>query len=379
MSDGTFDPNDFLGSLDNDPLAFTAPPVKETTLTDDEKKSVIDSWNSGISDLKTIIQKACGDGVDGRSFKGKAVKAYLAQQNLKARPSQVYAKREAIELTEANKEFIANNAANMKPLEITRVLFDDGMLSPLSLEFRKVKEYYDTLDGKVKALSDDENTGDYNPPRNEAQALARVNRYVLDGMDATKLTPRNRECIQKMIRFMHTHRFIFEMNLLPKKSERELFESSFVRFIYDKPDLTEEEIDLYLNQCSDIVGYQRMQAELVMLIDARQNMMEVDQKMPMALVDAIGKLRSDMDDNFKRQKNTLNDLNGKRSSRLDKINSSSESVIKLIEAFRDETQRQHIIRVLENRKNAVESEIKRLETVEDLHFHLYGAAKEEVK
>lgn len=376
-----FNPDDFANTLDSpvpiDP--FDDPKAVTGLLSDDEKRRAIECWNSGAVSLKKIIQYACGDGLDGRSFKGVAIKKYLADQNLKANPAHVHIKKmDSFVLTEANQEFIANNAGSMKPLEITKLLFNDSSLTPLSSQFRVVKIYYDGLDTSVKAQTDDENTTEYNPPRNQTQALARVNRYVLEAIDPEKITPRNKECLQRLIRFMHTHRFIFEMRNLPLNSERALFESSFVRFTNDKPDLTEEEIDLYLNQCSDIVAYQRMQRELVVLTKACSDTMEADQKVPMALVEAVGKLRGDIHASSQRQKTTLNDLNGKRAGRLDKVNASNESVLKLIEAFRDETQRGHILRVIENRQNEVRAEVKRLETVDELHAHLFGVAEREV-
>lgn len=383
MPDATFDPDDFLSSVQNttdaDPLAdIPTILVDDSILSDDEKRKAVEAWNSGTSDLKALIVAACGPGFDGRSKKGMAVKKYLADQNLKARPAHVYLKKtSSVVLSESNKEFIANNASAMKPLEITRLLFDDGMLTPLSSEFRVVKEYYDSLDQKLKALTEDENVKDYNPPKTEQQALSRINRYVFEAIDPEKMTPRHRECIQKLIRFMHTHRYLFEMRNLPLISERELFESSFVRFVHDKPDLTEEEIDLYLNECSDIVAYQRMQKELVLLTDACREAMESDQKVPMALVEAIGKLRGNMDDNFKRQKATLNDLNGKRASRLDKINANSESVLKLVEAFRSEQSRNLINQMAEIRKEELKNEVKRLESIDDLKFQLWGLSREE--
>lgn len=380
-----FDADDFVASVTNapdtntdDPFGDAPAPKDNEILSADEKRKAIDAWNSGVSDLKALIQAACGDGYDGRSKKGMAIKKFLADQNLKARPAQVYVKKSnQVVLSEANKEFIANNAGAMKPLEMTKAIFDDGMLTPLSSEFRVVKEYYDSLDNKVKAQSDDENVKDYNPPKNETQALARINRYVFEALDPTRLTKHNKDCIQKLIRFMHTHRYLFQMNSLKLNSERELFESSFVRFVYDKPDLTEEEIDLYINQCSDLIEWERMNKEMIELTEASRATREEEQKIPMALVEAIGKLGGRMDENRKRQKATLNDLNGKRANRLDKIQSNSESVLKLVEACLEEQSRIRVLALMEKRKDEVRKEADRLEGLDDLEFQLFGGTKEE--
>jgi hypothetical protein len=351
---------------------------EEYVLSDREKGDVVKAWKEGIDDLKKIIEAACGAGYDGRSHQGLAVKRFLAEMNMEARPAQVFKKRVAPVLTEENREFIANNATEMKPLEMVRIIFRNPSISPLNAEFKLVKEYYDSLDNKLKAQTPDEDVKEYTPPKTEINAIARVNKYAYQAYDPEKLTPRHKEALVRMIKYMHTHRFLSEIRNLQKNSERVLFESSFVRFIYDKPDLTEEEIDLYLNQCSDVVSYQRMREEDSALCQARDEEMATNNKIPMALVEAIGKLRSDMDANFKRQKSNLNDLNGRRRDRLDKIGSNNESVLKLIEAFRDEQQRGRILKIMQKRKEDVKNEVERLETLEDLKFSLFGATREEL-
>lgn len=368
-------------SLDDDDFLTTPLKVDSDsgiTFTNEMKAKVLDAWNNGVSDLKTLIQSAFGAGYDGRSKQGMEVKKFLAEQNLKARPAHVQiSKTGLIKLTEANKELIANSAKTTKPLEITKLVFNNPMLTALSAEFRVVKEYYDSLDPKLRG-GEDESLDDYRPPKTEQQSISRINRYVFEAIDVNKISPRQREGAQRLIKFMHTHRYLFEMNNLPLNSERELFESSFVRFVFDKPDLTEEEIDLYLNQCSDIVSYQRMQKELVDLTSAAKTTMESEQKVPMALVEAIGKLRGNMDDNFKRQKTTLNDLNGKRANRLDKLGSNADNMLKLVEAFRNEENRLRVVKLMEMRSEQVAKEADRLESLDDLRFQLWGARKGEV-
>jgi hypothetical protein len=63
---------------------------------------------------------------------------------------------------------------------------------------------------------------------------------------------------------------------------------------------------------------------------------------------------------------------------LDKINSNNESVLKLVEAFREEASRNRILQVVEARKKEVDEEITRLESIDDLKFQLWGASRLEV-
>ena len=47
--------------------------------------------------------------VDGRSQEGRAVKAFLASRELKARGAHQYKPKDKVELTEEHREFIRNN------------------------------------------------------------------------------------------------------------------------------------------------------------------------------------------------------------------------------------------------------------------------------
>jgi len=368
---------------DGDDFLAQAPIMNLPVELTDEEKAIIDEVLEGEDDnleLKIIIQKACGPGIDGRSKKGTAVKDYLATKGIAARPSHVYKKKgDSIVLTEHHQEFIANNAGNMKLLELTRVLFSDNNLSNLSSEFRAVKAYYDTLDGKVKTPeNDDIDIKEYYPPKHEAQGVARVNRYVLGGIQLDNVTPKQRECIAKLIRYMHTHRFIFEMESLNKTSERKMLESSFVRYTWDKPDLTEEDIDLYVNLCSEQILYERMKQQLVMWTEEMEMQRQTDGRMPMAMVEAINKLRGDIDSTSKKMEKTLQSLNGRRDKRLEKINSDNLSLLSLVEAVRDVEKRKRLAEVFSIRKEKIKNEANRLEGLGEDVFEIFGASKVEL-
>ncbi len=386
MPDDDFLDNVVNAPVTDDPFSDDIVPMPsggKELLTDEEKSNVIEIWNAGCKDLKDLIFKVCGNDEkgkphDGRTEKGRAVKKYLADQNLAARPSHVYVKKtDSVILTEENKEFITNNAGDMKPMEIAKLLFKPD-IQPLSAEFRVVKEFYDSLDNSKKALSEDENVKKYSPPRTPEQAIARINKYVLEGIDPKKMTVKHHECVAKLIKFMHTFTFLLQMNNLPKNSERELFESTFVRMCHDKPDLTEEEIELYLNYCSDRIASERMKRDHTRYSDFCEVSMESEGKVQMALVEVVNKLSSDIDDIGKKMEKTLQSLNGKRSERIKSMQANNESVLRLVDALREESDRRRWLRVIEMRAKMVEEEAGRLETLDDLKFQLWGGSKDEL-
>lgn len=370
----------FLDTVDEPNSKLSAPLIVRDdesnpyVLSDIEKAKVVEAWDSGATKLKDIVAKACGSQFDLRSSKADAVRDFLTSRG--ASPALPVAPKVVI-LTEDQKATIASMATTTKPLEIARLIFKNQKLTHASLECRVVRECYDSLDIPDK-LSQDESLTSYHPPANESQAINRVNRYVLDAIDVGKPTQRQREGIQKLIRFMRTQRFLQEVGLLKSQGERLLFESSFVRFCHDKPDLTEEEIDLYINVCVDIISYKRMQSELNQLTEARDTAIEDDQKIPMAIVDSIGKLRSDMDDCIKRQQSTLKDLNGKRGDRLKEIHNNNSSILSLIHAFQEKDKRDKILLLIEARKDAVLNEVDRLSTMDGLCVEVLGIHRDEI-
>ena len=373
--------DDFLAiPVANDQRALPALPTP-LELTAGEKQKILDCWNGGSTKLKDIIEAAFGPGVDFRSKKGKLVQQFIASRTLNKNNAPAanggVNKGNLTELTESQKDSIRSLAATAKPLEITRAIFNSPDLTNFSSEFRLVKAFYEILPPDMK-LVQDEKMAEYCPPRTDRQIYARINQFCGEPIDLDKITARQEEQAKKLKKFIQTHRFIFEINNYSKAVERMLFESSFVRFTWDKPDLTEEEIDLYINYCADMVSSYRMQKELDEMIVIRDDIMQGDNKFPQALLEAIGTLRGDINANAKRRETLLKDLNGKRSDRLDRLNNTNASILNLVESFRDAAKRKLFLEVVEARKEAVKKEGERLESVDSLHFELFGGSQDEL-
>jgi hypothetical protein len=345
-------------------------------LTPEHEAKILHAWNVlKMEDLKPIIEYTVGAGYDGRSKQGMAVKKFLASRNLKAVPAQdkpTHVLRN-FELTTAHKEFIVNNADSYENwLDLAKELFADTKLTPLHAEARAVKQLFESLKPESKD-KDDLETEEYNPPRTDKEAIARINRNVLDGINPDEITPKQKDYVGKLLKFMRTFRFIHEMNLLTSKKERRLFEGSFIRYIWDKPDLTEEEIELYLNHCSDLLSYHRMKKEEEDLI-AQINIDRANNqgRIGMPLIEYHKSLRDSMGKCLDRQKRTLQDLNGKRSELLKNIKGGEKNILRLVEAWREKTKRDQIAKIAELRSKKVKDEFKRLETMDDLSVEIFG-------
>jgi hypothetical protein len=357
-------------------------PISEDfILTKDHESKVLELWESGTKDLIKIIHEIFGEDFDGRSKPGRAVRSFLASQDKKYKATNVYIKKN-FELTDEQKQFIKNNLDKLTGLEMTRTLLNDKTLTPLSAEHRAVFTYVDSLDEEHK-ISEYYKEGktietEYRGPRSTQQALVRINKYATRPINPEKLTSKEKQNIQAVLSYLNVHRYLLIMNEFVEQRDRDLMESSYVRFIYDKGNITEEEIEMYLNWCLDIVNYQKMQRDLNKMIAARDDMLTEGKTISKSLVDQINKLYEETDSTQKRMKQSQEALSGKRKDRIEAMGNQDANILQLVEAFKENEKRQRIIQLAEARKKDLASEFDRLQTMDSLKAEIFGLTREEM-
>jgi len=358
-------------------------------LNEEQKLIILNEWNNRPTNppsLLELIRLAFPnvDGADGRSWHGRKVKEFLASRRIKARASYEYQYKDKIELTQDQKEFIANNANSMGALELSKTLFRNENLTSLSQETRTIIEFIKTLDTKIingasaprqqESLEDSE----YLPPKTTERMLFRINKYVHEGIDKEKITSRQKTAISALIGYMHTYRFLHQINSYSSNIDRELFESSFVRYTYDKPDLTQEEVDQYIVLATEVV----ISANIQETIQTLQNQIDIEVdgggKIPMALIEAISGARDEYNQSTIRQQKLLSDLKVKRSDRLSKQIKENASILNLVQMWKEEESRLQLIRLAERRKTLVKNEIERLSTMDEIKCRILGISEDEV-
>ena len=220
--------------------------------------------------------------------------------------------------------------------------------------------------------------GEYRPPKTPDRILARINKYVLDGIDKDKVTPQQRKEMTSLISYLHTYRFLHQINSYSSQGDRDLFESSFVRYCYDKSDLTQEEVDQYIILCTEVVISSNIQQTIQMIqmqIDAQ---IESDGKIPMTLIEASNSARNEYNQCVTRQQKLLNDLKVKRSDRLSKNIKENASILNLVYLWKEEETRKKMIRLAETRKAAVKEEIDRLMTIDEIKCKIVGLSEDQI-
>ena len=354
-------------------------------LTDKQKEDIINKWESNEKNppaLLELIRIAFPDkNVDGRSKEGRLVKEFLATRDISARGAHQYKTKKPITLTEEQKEFITNNVQIMKANEMSRVLFDDRDLTPLSQETRTVNDYIKTLGPTENAFQNTQDipNAEYKPPRTPGAMISRINKYVHEGINKDKVSIQQKKDIQSLIGFLSTYRFLHHINNYTSQTDRELYESSFVRYTYNKADLSQEEVDQYIVLSVEVViaaNIQRRVERLQTLMDDLAEDTE-GRRVAMGLVEAISTNQTEYNQCINRQNKLLDSLKEKRSDKLKKQIGENASILNLVQVWKDEETRKQMINLAEMRKKRISEEVEKLSDIDELKGRIMGLSKEE--
>lgn len=357
---------------------------EEIILSNQQKETIIREWNSRPENppsLLQLINLAFPDKkVDGRSKEGKAVKAFLADQSIKARAAQEY-KHKEIELTDEHKEFIDNNYKMMTFVEIARVIFANEKITNLNKEAKVVEDYIKQIDPSHDSSEEINITHDeYKPPSTFSLALSKINKYIYEKWDKEKLTAKEKKNVESLLGYMNTYRFIHQINSYNSTGTRELFESSFVRYTCDKNDLTQEEVDQYIVLSSEVViasNIQHRVEHLQNLLDDAAN--DTDgRRIAMSLVEAINTAQNEYHQSVNRQQKLLESLKEKRSDRLKNQLKENASILNLVEMWKSEESRQKMIHLAQLRKESISEEVEKLSSMDEIKARIMGLSEDEV-
>ena len=361
--------------------------MPDIVLTKEQKDSILKEWNSRPNDPPSLLDLIrCAypdDEVDGRSKEGKAVKAFLATREINAHASHQYQPKQKIDLTKEHKEFIRNNFSMMSSVEMGRILFANPELTNLNQESRAIEQYVESLNPAIAHSAQAELLPDmerYEPPKTLTATISKVNSYVHEGINKNKLSINQKNGLNALIGYLHTYRFQHQISTYRNGTDRELFESSFVRYTYDKPDLSQEEVDQYIVLSTEVVisnNIQRRVERLQELMDGAANDTE-GRRISMALVESIDTSHKEYNQCVNRQQKLLESLKEKRSDKLKKQISENASILNLVQLWREEEGRQKMIKLAELRKKTLKDEIENLSTMDEMKAKVMGISRDEV-
>lgn len=358
-------------------------------LSEDQKKLIVDAWNANPAeppDLQALIEVAYPEmGYDGRSKHGRLVRKFLSSRKLKFRSGHEY-KLKTYNLTNSEEEFVRNNYTTMTGHEMAKTIFGNSSISHRDRRtiavINKIKEIVDRSSSAQPFENPNEiSTTEYKPPRSTERAFVRIKKYVNTPFGGKEqLGPKENKCLNALINYLSTFRFSHQINGYESNTDKDLFESSFVRYTHDKPDLTQEEVDQYIVLSQEVVisaKIQRRVERLQVHLDRQADESEEGARISMGLVESINTAQTEYNQCVNRQQKLLNDLKEKRSDRLKKLVNENASILNLVELWKEEESRQKLIKIAELQKQDVKDEIGRLSSIDEVKARILGLTEEE--
>jgi hypothetical protein len=190
--------------------------------------------------------------------------------------------------------------------------------------------------------------------------------------DYKKLTPSQKKNAMTLISYLHNMRFSHQMSLINNENERRLLENTFIKYIYDKPDLSQEDLDQYIILANESVMASSIQRTISMLEEEQVRSLSETNKISMTIVDALKTSRDEYNACIKRQQSLYKALDIERSKRLSERIGPQFTLLNIVEEMKNEERRKTLIAEAEKRNDKLKGEIKRLSEMDEMIARIYG-------
>ena len=359
-------------------------------LTDGQKLLILNEWNNRPENPPSIPEliKLCFPSkidkeLDSRTFAGRAIREYLASRQIQVKKAGQYTPLPPLELTPEQKEYVSNNCSMMKGTELAEAIFNIKGQTNLSRETKVVLEYLRTVDKRVKLYQniDDIPEGGYSPPKSLSRVLTRINKYA-EGIQELKeetLKDRQKKDCYNLIGFLHNYRFVHQISTYAEQADRDLMESTFINYVWDKPDLTAEEVDQYVVLATEKVIASSILQQIEKLRKMLDNITDgEDAKVSMSLVELISSSRTEYNQCILRQEKLLNALKGTRANRLGNKIKENATILNIVQDWRNEETRKLLIQEAEERKASLKEECERINVLDSMKARWMGMSVDEI-
>jgi len=341
-------------------------------LTTEQKTKILEEFekNPNIIDITKIVFN--DDSLDGRSKEGRSVSKFLATNGLKAKTTK-HKKLESIELTQEQENIIEQRVdGGWSSLQIAKELFGNSVKN-LSKEQRTVHEYVLTLGVEAPA----EETPTYVAPHAISRIIKKINDSTGYGLEENKISRQQTTCCEKLRINLNNSRFIAIVNNYIAPRDKELFEQEFIRLTWDKPDLTPDELNLYMNVCKEIINLELITGHLQKLNEMFESADDQDE-MTVRLAEIIKAKSSEYHQCESRIENLTKKLQGDRGERMKNKQKESASFLSIVQLFQEEEERANMVRIAEMQKELIKEEAQRLEGMAAWKARVLGISIDDV-
>ncbi len=345
-------------------------------LNEEQTKFLLENSNK-IQDLNLLTKKCFNnESLDGRSKQGRLVRSFLIENDIKFKTA-FKKKKDKIKFSEEQGEFILQQAEDgLSSLAIAKLLFPDKRVNPLSLEQRAVLNHIQEINPDFLPSQDSGALSSYIAPKASSRIVKKINDATGSNFDDNKLNRQYQICVERLGVHLANSRFIKIMNNYLDKEDQSLFEQEFIRLTWDKPDLTADEINLYLNVCKEIINLEVVSKHLNKLNDMF-DVADDQTEMSVRLAEIIKAKSSEYHQCEGRIENLTKKLQGDRSERMKNKTKQSASFLNIVQMFQDKEERDNMVRMAEMQKMTTKREAERLEAMSEWTARVLGISQDD--
>ena len=313
----------------------------------------------------------------GSSREGRAIRQFLLHEGL-GLDKKVHHKRDEVILSKEQKEFLLGQSIErgMNTLECAKLVYKDPDVVPLSQKHRATLEFLKTYRPEILNKDEIVADGDWAPPHALSRAIMKVNNYTGTNYDEVTMPVKQRKMCERLLIYLKSPRFIQTINQLSGVADRELFEGEFVRATWDKPDLSIDELNLYITLCSSYIRQKNIQKRLDRLEYFLNQNEEKD--VTMRFTELIKVTSAELTACEKGIQELSKSLQGTRGERIKRRGEESGSMLALVEAFQNKEERDRIVRMAEIQNKLIKEEAENLESMDEFKARIFGISKEEI-
>jgi hypothetical protein len=346
------------------------PPLE---LTEDQKEFITKNAPL-IGDLSKLTRDVfMDDTLDGRTREGRLVREFMAVEEIDYSTRHV-SKKDDVELTEEQKDFIRNNnSVDVSSVALARLVFAEAEIKHMSKEFWAVHNFIHE-EGLDVPKNETAMKVRYSPPRATSKIIKKINSFVGVEITEEKMTVQYQRCIENLRKFVSAPRFLQVIETYTCLEDRDLFEAEFVRATWDKPDLTTDEINLYINVCMDYIHLKRIQSAMDKL-NRMFDEAEEQQDMTIRLTEILKTKSEEYNQCEKRMESLISKLQGDRSKRIANQVSKNASILNLVQLFQEEEERNIMVKMAQMQQKLISNEMDELEKMPEWKARVLGISK----
>lgn len=338
----------------------------------DEDKDRIRQIAAEFPDLNVITRRFFkNEKLDGRSKEGMAIRAFLVSNKIVYKTSQ-YQKIGDLPLSKEQKTFIEAQAKEgNSAFKIAELVFPDSAVFPMGSEHRTVANYIRDSGCENNADSDNASFVRYQVPRSIERVVNKINGATGEKLDKDRLSRHHKMCCEKLSINLGNSRFQKIINCYTSLDDRNIFEEEFIRMTWDKPDLTADEVNLYMNVCKEIINLETTSRHL----DKLNKMFEETQEqneMSIRLAEIIKAKSGEYHQCEGRVESLIKKLQGDRAGRISARHKENASILAIVQLFQDEEERANMVKIAEMQKALVADEANKMESMVEWKARILG-------